>query len=38
MATRAKARITRVKASHLSLVSQPAAVAKVIRRAARAER
>jgi pimeloyl-ACP methyl ester carboxylesterase len=30
MATRAKAHATRVKASHLSLISQPAAVAKVI--------
>ncbi|MDA0180581.1 alpha/beta hydrolase [Solirubrobacter phytolaccae] len=38
MATRAKAHITKVKASHLSLISQPAAVAKVIRTAAHAKR
>lgn len=38
MATRAKAHVTKVKASHLSLISQPAAVAKVIRAAAHAKR
>jgi pimeloyl-ACP methyl ester carboxylesterase len=38
MANRANARISKVKASHLSLISQPAAVAKVIRAAARAKR
>ena len=38
MSTRAKAHITKVKASHLSLISQPAAVAKVIRSAAHDKR
>jgi pimeloyl-ACP methyl ester carboxylesterase len=38
MAKRAKARITEVRASHLSLISHPAAVAKVIRTAADAKR